>query len=582
MSTVRLPGGVVALTANGAEINPLTSSRTTDYRFDLLDHRMTPLGTLTGVSGGGIDWTANAQVKGAGRLTVVDNGTLANRQLKVGLSLPLAYTEEFEDDNGGWGALAGSSYDPTGTCVQVTTGASSGAGALKMNWANPASSPAKQQGFGIVIPADLEIGETYTVVMRMLHTGGGATLRPQYMDTQTVSGTTVVPNTAWQTVAMAFTVSGDTSTLAIINTTPTSGQNTLIDRVNIYHGATTDYPENIEETVTFDWQHVRIRPVLLIEGLPETPLGVFLPTTPTSDWTDGGRKWNVELMDRSAILQQDCVEKTYSVGSGANVLAKVKDLIRSTGESVGSITTSTKRVQAGGMAWKAGTSKLTIINDLLDSAGFYSLWVDGNGNFRVQPYVAVTKRHVTYTMQDGVNSIYLPDFTYERDDYSIPNKVIAITQGNGDQEGFVGVATNENKHSPYSYQARGRWIVDVKTDVELTTDAVPLDETDDPTVKEATKAKLKAAIKAYAKKRLAALSVPNTNLEIQHAPLPNLLVNDAVMFRRTLAGIDQKFVVSKTSLDFNPINLAKTTLSDVSADVSDDSAYDDNEVTSGV
>ncbi|MFN1208643.1 hypothetical protein ACKXGD_16990, partial [Enterococcus lactis] len=80
------------------------------------------------------------------------------------------------------------------------------------------------------------------------------------------------------------------------NLGPIAGNVTLVDRVRLYRGVATGYNGEEFETKPFDWLRVRIRPVMEIEGLPEAPLGIFLPSAPVQQWDDGGRAWAVELM----------------------------------------------------------------------------------------------------------------------------------------------------------------------------------------------------------------------------------------------------------------------------------------------
>jgi len=84
-----------------------------------------------------------------------------------------------------------------------------------------------------------------------------------------------------------------------------------------------------------DWLTVRIRPMVRIESpdgtrVIETPCGVFIPTAPKGEWTDMGRTWSVELLDKLSILDQDIPTDaagnpiTYGVDVGGNVLDAVR------------------------------------------------------------------------------------------------------------------------------------------------------------------------------------------------------------------------------------------------------------------
>ena len=73
-----------------------------------------------------------------------------------------------------------------------------------------------------------------------------------------------------------------------------------------------DVGQKIDGNV-IDWLNVRVRPVAMVaradrpETLEEFPLGVFIPAAPVEDWTDTGRSWKVELLDKCSILDQDVI-----------------------------------------------------------------------------------------------------------------------------------------------------------------------------------------------------------------------------------------------------------------------------------
>lgn len=290
-----------------------------------------------------------------------------------------------------------------------------------------------------------------------------------------------------------------------------------------------------------DWLKVRVKITMHIQDMGNYPLGVFIPSAPAEAWDDTGLTWSVELLDKTTVLAEDAVPDNYSVPAGANVTDRVRDLIVSSGERAGSIT-QTNDTLTNGMTWEAGTSKLTIINDLLQAADFFALYADGNGHYRVEKHEPASKRPMQYNLLDNAYSIYLPTFTYDKDHYAVPNKVVAIGVGSGEDEAWTSVATNTNPDSPYSYQRRGRWIVDTQRGVEATS---------------------QANLDNYAQRRLAALSSPQGSITIQHAPLPWVKVNDVVHFRRETAGIDIKATVASTKISLDPKDLQHTELLEV-------------------
>lgn len=293
-----------------------------------------------------------------------------------------------------------------------------------------------------------------------------------------------------------------------------------------------------------DWLNSRVHIVMHIEGKGEYPLGVYIPSAPAENWDDMNLTLDVELLDKCSILDSDYVLNTHSIEPGTNVTQAVRNLIESTGEHAGSIT-ETEHETPKALLWESGTSKLQIINDLLEAAGFFSLQVDGNGKFRAVRFRAPKNRPLAHEFKDDVDSIYSPAFTYERDIYSIPNKVVLIAPGDGDEEAMRGVATNMNPNSPYSYQRRGRWIIDVVKGVEATS---------------------QEALDERALARLESLTSSNGTVSINHAPLPWLGVTEVVRFKRDEADLDMRAVVASTQIELDAMALQRTALQEV-ADV---------------
>ncbi|QIN93843.1 minor tail protein [Microbacterium phage Alakazam] len=301
-------------------------------------------------------------------------------------------------------------------------------------------------------------------------------------------------------------------------------------------------------------ESVRLRPVCTIVGLPEIPLGVFLVSSATEDWQDTGRVWNITLLDKCTVPDQDKVDQSYSVPAGDLILQRVKTILASAGEYV-AINASSTLATSSGMAWEAGTSKLKIINDLLDVAGYNALWMDGQGNFQLTPRVLPADRSILYEvlgipreLRDGEQSIYSPDWNRERDSYEVPNKVIAVQAADGGDTGaLTGQWTNEDPDSPYSYISRGRWIVHVLDSVECP---------------DGTNADIIAFLNSRARATLIQMSAVQAQVKIEHLPIP-ARVGDVVRFSNTKAGVDARHVITRMELDTSPTGLMRSNLQEV-------------------
>ena len=303
----------------------------------------------------------------------------------------------------------------------------------------------------------------------------------------------------------------------------------------------------------------RIRPVLVIEGLPEIPLGVYVVTAAPEQWDATGRTYSIELHDKSTVLEQDAVEVTYSVGTSTAVLGLVKAVVESAGELI-DVDASDARTLTSPLVWEAGTSKLRIVNDLLDALNYNALFVDGVGNFQATKYVAPADRSVRYSMlnddsgarmvrelSDGQESIYLPEWKRDRDTYKVPNRVIAVAAGGGDAEPLSGTVTNEDSTSPFSFPSRGRWVTRV------------LDGVDVPDLSEAATVTF---LEDKARQTLIAASAVQAAVTVTCLPIPIELL-DALVFASTPAGINARHVVRGVSLGLSFAGVMELELQEV-------------------
>lgn len=291
-----------------------------------------------------------------------------------------------------------------------------------------------------------------------------------------------------------------------------------------------------------DWLTARIKPILTIVGYGDVALGVFLAAEAPEDWSAIGRVWTIKFLDKCTILDQDKITATYALDAGTVVTTAVIALITSTGETNYAITPSTATL-ANPLVWWPGTSKLQIANDLLSTINYFSLFVNGEGQYRAEPYAKPAARPLMWEFLDGDNCIYRPTFTKDVDLFAIPNTFIASTQGDGDTPALTSSAINDSPDSRYSTVSRGRTIAaDPETGVEAVN---------------------QATLDAYAQRRLIELTTPTASIDIEHAFVPSLMFNHAVRFRRQVAGIDARHVVSKTEVSLDPKALTRSTLTEV-------------------
>ena len=274
-----------------------------------------------------------------------------------------------------------------------------------------------------------------------------------------------------------------------------------------------------------DWLNDRIRITAWTsdDGRPEvrTTLGIYLAAAPVETWEAGRRSWDVELVDRSSILDQDIMTTaqngplTYSVPAGRCVLWATKEIIADAGETAPLIAGDEGTKLTRDMTWDIGETRLRIINDLLDAGNFLSLWVNGDGEFMVSKADRPQDRPVLYEMWgpliEGDRAVFAPDWSHDRDIYSIPNRLLAVEEGDGDDEGEAAIAVNMDPSSPYSFQSRhGRWVTEVVEGTSVTAAA--------------------GALQEWTERRLAQMTEVSSSLSVEHLFLPDLRPNAVIRF----------------------------------------------------
>lgn len=267
-----------------------------------------------------------------------------------------------------------------------------------------------------------------------------------------------------------------------------------------------------------DWSSSRFRPWVTANGITWS-LGIYLPTTPVFKKTSAGAQVSASCLDKLVILDEFAFPAPVSVPPGTVVTTKIRSLLETDlGESSIRMTDSAHTTSVL-MVWPAGTTALRVINDLLESINYSSIWCDRDGRYRVEPYVLPADRDVQASFEKGEASIHSPVWSLTTNN-TVPNRVVLATSGTDTQAGLVATSENHDVTDPYSYPARGRWVTRTYENVEAS----------DQTV-----------LDSLADRYLGSLH-PVSYLEISHAIVP-LEVNDVVRFKTDL--IDRKASVNE-------------------------------------
>ena len=232
-------------------------------------------------------------------------------------------------------------------------------------------------------------------------------------------------------------------------------------------GSVTIRDPELEDT---DWHRVLIQPVLQVSGEPDMPLGAYRVLDVDRETDEAGETVTLELADLTSIIADTVVAETFAVPANALVVDAVRQIIESAGEISTAFEPSTERLRSA-MVWEPGTSKLTIINELLDAAGYFGLYADRHGVLRLEKYVPPERRPIRHRFMPGETATHLPAMGVTRPIIRA-NEVIRVSQETADSPALTVTVRNENPDSPYSYQVMKVWVSDFQDGVEATSQAV--------------------------------------------------------------------------------------------------------------
>lgn len=261
-----------------------------------------------------------------------------------------------------------------------------------------------------------------------------------------------------------------------------------------------------QDDVPISWLTDRIR-ITHIDGAGvETPLGVWLPSMPGWDTSPTATTTTVELLDKTELLNSP-VGSWVTYPAGTVVTDQVAAIIAARGERHTLITASTATLSTA-QSWEPGDTWLTVVNDLLASINYASLWADMDGLLVVAPYVAPGDRLVVATYGgDPGDALMTPEWSDRAEIFALPTGARIYVAGDESTPGLIGAADLPEAH-PLSAVSRGREIL----------------------IADEGEADSQATANALAQRALDDAMRVTRNVEVAH-PLDGTQVNDAVHHR---------------------------------------------------
>jgi len=188
--------------------------------------------------------------------------------------------------------------------------------------------------------------------------------------------------------------------------------------------STQKYTANLKmkDDATIDWLNDRIQVMCKIDNV-SSPLGVYIITSPNQSKNETLIIREITMYSPIVLLERDKVQERYYLPIGTNITTEIERLLGTNPyvlEQGTFFTSSTKE-------YEIGTPKITIINDLLGSINYTSLYIDMGGIMKADKYVLPSDRVFNIEYKEGQGSLLHKEVMVGKDIFNVPNIFIRYT-----------------------------------------------------------------------------------------------------------------------------------------------------------
>ena len=198
-----------------------------------------------------------------------------------------------------------------------------------------------------------------------------------------------------------------------------------------------------------------ISPRLTIEhedGSSETSsYGVYLTVPPKKSISNTEQFITLDSRDLTYILANDGFDDGYTRSAGQNIVQTVRALLEEAGFSRHQIADHPALLEDT-KSWGANTSRLEVINELLNSINFYTLYMTKDGYVASRPYVGDRDKAASISYSTNPPSkvqVVSSPIKHETTPDRIANRIIVIG-GTPPDNVIIGRAINNSPSSPTS------------------------------------------------------------------------------------------------------------------------------------
>ncbi len=279
------------------------------------------------------------------------------------------------------------------------------------------------------------------------------------------------------------------------------------------------------------WHQTKVVPYMRFQ-MPdgvwvEYPLGEFFPSTPKRV-SQGDKVYReVELYDDSIIILDKKFETSYTITQGTSYDTAIRTLLNGAGVTKQNIQQSGKSLEVT-VVYNAGTSYMEAIKDLLIRINYVPIFVDSRGYFTSFLYSLPTTKSPVFSFADSEYSIMYDGVEEELDYFRVPNRFIFVHTNAEKNTVLKSTVTNNDGNSPTSTIVVGRTITYYEEVSDIESQSV---------------------LDSYARKKSYELSQVFGKVNFDSANIPNFEYQDVIELRNSTLGINDKFLVTKYSMD---------------------------------
>lgn len=265
---------------------------------------------------------------------------------------------------------------------------------------------------------------------------------------------------------------------------------------------------------------------------------VFSVSKPTHEGVTVSGK--LECRSTLSILAGRNYGAPFAVPAGTKAVQKAVELVESLGLRTNNPDPSAYEVKGCHTFKEDEADYLTIVNWLLDAAGYSSAWVDAYGVVQMTPYVEPTARASSLSLADDAASILYPELSRESDWADTPNVVRLYYET--EDESLRASASNVDPAHAASLPSRGYEVTYRETVGELAGD---------------TRAERLENLKALARQKLVDKSSGVEYVEGKCQYVEGLAPNAAIEIDYARAGLEWRGAVTNVSVDLSAAMPAK-------------------------